>query len=73
MTGYFRHIQSVFKEAGVTVIKESRKEIDQAIHRIVGVRYKNCSLTWRRLKERIKDEDGRKAFSLESKRVSEQS
>lgn len=67
MACYFRHIQNIFKEAGVTVTKENKKEIDQAIHRIVEVKYKNCSLTWRRLKEMIKDEESRKAFSLKLK------
>ena len=68
MTCYFRHLQDVFKEAGVEVTGKNKKQIDQAIHKIVNVKYKNCTLAWRRVKERIKkDEMERKAFINELK------
>ena len=59
MTCYFRHLNDVFDKAGVTVTKENKKDVDKAIHSIVGTEYKNCSATWKEVKKRIaKDEEG---------------
>lgn len=59
MTCYFRHLKAVFEKAGVVVTKENKREIDKAIHSIVGVEYKNCSATWKEVKKRLaEDEDG---------------
>ena len=59
MTCYFRHIQDVFKKAGIEVSTENKREIDRVIHRIAGVEYKNCPATWREVKKRIaEDEEG---------------
>jgi len=59
MTCYFRHLQYIFKKAGIEVTNENKREIDKAIHNIVGVEYKNCSTTWREVKKRIaEDEEG---------------
>jgi hypothetical protein len=59
MTCYFRHLQMVFQKAEIKVTKENKKEIDQAIHRIVAVEYRNCPATWKEVKKLIaKDEDG---------------
>jgi hypothetical protein len=58
MTCYFRHLQQVFKKAGIEVTSENKREIDKAIHSVVGVEYKNCPAAWREVKRRIaKDED----------------
>lgn len=59
MTCYFRHIQHIFKKAGIEVTKENRREIDSVIHDFVGVEYKNCPATWKEVKKRIaEDEEG---------------
>jgi len=59
MTCYFRHLQDVFKKAGINVTSENKREIDRVIHGIVGVGYKNCSAAWREVKKRIaEDEEG---------------
>ena len=59
MTCYFRHLNDVFDKAGVTVTKENKKDVDRAIHSIVGVEYKNCSATWKEVKKRMaEDEEG---------------
>jgi ATP-dependent Zn protease len=59
MTCYFRHLQEIFKEAGIRVTDENKREIDMVIHRIVGVKYKDCAETWKEVKKRIsKDEEG---------------
>ena len=56
LTCYFRHLNSIFDEAGIRITKENKREIDQIIHSIVGVEYKNCSATWREVKQRIADD-----------------
>ena len=59
MTCYFRHLQEVFKKAGIGVTEENKREVDKIIHRIVGVKYKDCSATWKEVKRRIsEDEEG---------------
>ncbi len=59
MTCYFRHLQQVFKKAGIKVTSENKRDIDKVIHSIVGVEYKNCPAAWREVKSKIaKDEEG---------------
>ncbi|MGD8546166.1 MAG: hypothetical protein PVH12_08345 [Candidatus Bathyarchaeota archaeon] len=71
MTCYFRHIQRIFEKAGIKVTVDNKKEIDQVIHNMVGVRYKNCPDTWREVKKRITENEERfvvklkKEFDLE--------
>ncbi|MFC1823560.1 hypothetical protein ACFL9T_12690 [Thermodesulfobacteriota bacterium] len=63
MSCYFRHMKDVLEEAGVEVTKDNKKEIDRIIHRLVEVEYKNCSPTWKSVKEHIKgDEKTRNLF-----------
>lgn len=57
MTCYFRHMKPIFNKIGLEVTKENKKEIDKAIHDIVGVEYKNCSATWREVKKRISEDE----------------
>lgn len=52
MSCYFRHLNVIFAEAGITVTKEDRKQLDEAIHRIMDVEYKNCPPTWAKIKKR---------------------
>ena len=56
MTCYFRHLKATFNEAGIEVTKENRRDIDKTIHGIMGVDYKNCSATWKKVKERLADD-----------------
>jgi len=59
MTCYFRHLQTVFRKAGIAITKENRQKVDRAIHSIVGIKYKDCPATWREVKKRIAtDEEG---------------
>jgi HEPN domain-containing protein len=59
MTCYFRHLQEIFKKAGIEVTKENRQELDKIIHKIVSTRYKDCPATGREVKKRIaQDEAG---------------
>ena len=57
MTCYFRHIQHVFKKAGIEVTSENKREVDRVIHGIVGVEYKNCPAAWREVKKRIAEDE----------------
>ena len=59
MTCYFRHLQDVFKKAGIEVSTENKREIDRVIHGIVGVEYKNCPATWREVKKRLAEDEER--------------
>ena len=53
MSCYFRHLKSILDEASIEVAPGNKKEIDQALHQIVGVAYKDCSAAWKRLKQEI--------------------
>ncbi len=53
MSCYFRHLKDIFNEAGIEVTSSNRKQIDQAIHRIVDTDYKDCPGTWKSLKQQI--------------------
>lgn len=60
MSCYFRHLKSIFEDAGIEVTKENKKLIDQEIHKFVGVPYKHCPETWNKVKEWLKDEENKK-------------
>jgi ribosomal protein L17 len=57
MTCYFRHLQQIFKKAGIEVTNENKQEIDKIIHDIVTVRYKNCPSAWKEVKKRIAENE----------------
>jgi len=54
MSCYFRHMKDVLEEAGIEITKDNKKEIDRIIHGLVDVAYKDCSPTWKKVKEHIK-------------------
>ena len=56
MTCYFRHLNEIFQEAGLTITKENKKDIDRAIHGIVGIEYKNCPATWKEVKKKLAED-----------------
>lgn len=63
MSCYFRHMKEGFEEAGVEITKENKKEIDRILHGLVDVEYKNCSPTWKAVKDQIKENnETRKRF-----------
>ena len=53
MSCYFRHLKDILDGARIEVTPDNRKQIDQAIHQIVGVTYKDCPETWKRLKQQL--------------------
>jgi len=64
MTCYFRWIRDVLDEAGVDLTEMDKRDVDRVIHRIVGVEYKNCSETWKRLKVCLIENRGRLVAEL---------
>jgi uncharacterized protein YjeT (DUF2065 family) len=54
---YLRHLRDIIEGAGIKVTPANKKQIDQAIHQIVGVTYKNCPETWKKLKQQITGND----------------
>ena len=63
MSCYFRHLKDVLNEAGLEITPGNKKQVDRAIHEIVGVTYKDCPATWRKLKQEIMgDEQKRQDF-----------
>ena len=46
-------MKEIFEKAGIQITKENRKEVDRAIHSIVGIEYKNCSATWKEVKLKL--------------------
>jgi hypothetical protein len=53
MSCYFRHLKDILDQAGIEVTPANKKQIDRAIHQIVGVNYKDCPATWKTLKQQL--------------------
>lgn len=53
-------MEDIFRDAAIEVTKENRKDINEAIHKIVDIDYKNCPDAWRKIKEIIKSDDENK-------------
>lgn len=63
MSCYLRHLKETLAEAGIELTAANKRQIDQAIHKIVGVEYKNCPFAWKALKQQImNDEKTRQEF-----------
>ncbi len=70
MSCYFRRLKDTFDEAGIEVTASNKKQIDQAIHQLVGTDYKDCPGTWKKLKQQIiTDEQKRQDFVTELKNI----
>jgi hypothetical protein len=59
MSCYFRHLKAILAEVGVEVTPANKREVDQALHEIVGVAYKDCSSAWKNLKRQMANEADR--------------
>jgi hypothetical protein len=46
-------MKDVLDAAGIKVTPDNKKEIDKAFHEMVGVTYKDCPATWKRLKQEL--------------------
>lgn len=45
-------MKDIFAQIDIEITQENKKEIDRKIHEYLGVEYKNCSQTWKLIKER---------------------
>lgn len=62
---YLRHMKDVLDEAGVVVTSANRQQVDQAVHQAVGVAYKNCPVTWRKVKQDISGDEAKRRALVE--------
>jgi hypothetical protein len=60
MSCYLRHLRAELEQAGIAIDEESRRKLDQAIHRAVGVEYKDCPKAWKGVKAHMAS--NKKAF-----------
>jgi hypothetical protein len=60
MSCYFRHLKDIISETGIEITPENRKQVDQAIHHIMDVEYKQCPTTWKKLKEQVLNDTQKK-------------
>jgi len=66
VTCYLRHLKRVFEKAGIEVTPENKKELDNIIHNIVNVNYKNCPATWKQVKNLISEDETNFASTLKT-------
>ena len=59
MSCYFRHLKDVLAEAGFQVTPANKKDVDRALHEIVGATYKDCPGVWKNLKRQMSNETDR--------------
>jgi hypothetical protein len=56
-------MKDVLDETGIVVTPANRKQVDQVVHQAVGVAYKDCPTTWKKVKQDITgDENKRRAL-----------
>lgn len=68
MSCYFRHLKDLMNEAGVKLTPGNKRQIDQAVHKIVGVEYKNCPVAWKALKQQVLDDEQKRRDFIEKLR-----
>ena len=74
MSCYLRHLEDILDEAGIAITPSNRKQVDRAVHQAVGVTYKNCPATWKKLKEEIRgDREKRQTFIKQLQAAMQQS
>jgi hypothetical protein len=67
MTCYFRHLTEFFEKAGIQITPKNKREIDRVIHEVVDVAYKNCSASWKQVKDRITEDEASFILMLKEK------
>jgi len=60
MTCYLRHLEDLLGELGYGIDESNRRALDKALHRAVGVRYRDCPMTWKKIKRSLAGEDEKK-------------
>ena len=60
MSCYLHNLKDIFREAGVEVTPNNRKQIDRAIHEIADTTYKDCPSTWKEVKKNLASSEAEK-------------
>ena len=60
MSCYLHNMKDIFREAGIEVTSNNRKQIDSAIHQIVDTTYKDCPGTWKEVKKKLASNEAEK-------------
>ncbi|MDZ7393044.1 MAG: hypothetical protein ONB25_09150 [candidate division KSB1 bacterium] len=64
MSCYLRHLSNELAEAGIKVDAANKRQVDQLLHKLVGVPYKSCPSAWKKLKEELRGSTDRRAVFL---------
>jgi hypothetical protein len=56
MSCYLRHLRAELEHAGIEIDEGNRRKLDQAIHRVVGVGYKDCPQAWKEVKKQMAED-----------------
>jgi ATP-dependent Zn protease len=62
-------MKDVFTEIGIEITPDTKKEIDRVVHDTLGVEYKNCSDTWKKVKEHIKEDKQKRDIFVNTLRM----
>lgn len=63
MSCYLRHLQGLFDQIGLEVTSANRREVDEAVHRLIRVSEGECGPAWSKLKQEIlSDQQKKTAF-----------
>jgi hypothetical protein len=57
MSCYFRDLDEIFNSAGISVTPQNRKQLDETVHKLMGIHYKDCPATWREFKKQVLVDD----------------
>ncbi len=61
MSCYLRHLKEELAAANIQLTSANRRQVDQLLHQLVGVPYKDCSAAWKKIKEELRGEPERRA------------
>lgn len=59
-------MKDVFAQIGNEVTPDNKRELDRKIHELVGVKYKDCSSTWKAIKARMAENEAQFIADLKS-------
>jgi len=57
LTCHFRHLGKVFEKADIKVNSRNKAEIDKIIRNLLGANSVNCSVTWKKVKKRVLEDE----------------
>jgi len=69
MSCYLRHIKDILDEADIVITPANRHQVDQAIYQAVGVAYRSCPATWKKIKEDVKGNEEKRRVLIRQLQV----